>query len=150
MWARDEYLTAILQLDTEAHYRIAMAEDFIRSTLQDAALKNVFVGNAVPGPDGSKLGGLWYFTDLYRINVGDFMTRPTTVAIGRAGPIERLGVLFDQWDPGSPTDESQMQVTFHESFGANAPAGNMAARGRNCTQLYDLVKEFLVPRMRLI
>ncbi len=144
MWAHDEYLNR-LTADSEARASVASAEQFLRETLGDVSFDSIFIGNANPAPTGPRFGGLWYFTDAFRIVVGNFLRQPQYV-VGRAGPLEGITIVTNDWERGQPTAESVMAIQFTDPFHLG---GGLTARGENCTQLHDVLKRYLLPKLRL-
>ncbi len=144
MWAHDDYLD-LLTADRDARMKVASAEEFLRETVENVSFDTIFIGNGNPLPDGPKFGGLWYFADSYRILVANFLTEPLYF-INRAGAIEGVTMRSDNWEPGRPSVASFLAVQFIDPFRLG---GGMAARGPNCTQLHNIVRRFLLPRIQL-
>lgn len=148
MWMHDDYLDRLEGADSNVRFRVTTCEEFLRGAVSGISFENLFIGQgAPPGAPGAPFGGLWYFTDDYRITVGDFQTPAPKYQIMRAGQLEGCAIAVSGWEEGGATESSEMQV---EWMGPFQPVKAMVARGGNCTQLYEVTKAFLLPKLRLI
>lgn len=148
MWDHDDYLDS-LPADEQVRAQVGAAEGLLHDALPGITLGQILIGNGgTPPPDGPPFGGLWYFSERYRIVVASFLTQPN-FDISYAGPLQGCRITFTDWNPGRPTGLSHMNVIFRESNSPHIQNG-ITARGPNCTQLYHVAKQYLLPSVRSV
>jgi len=97
--------------------------------------------------DGTRVfGALWFLSENYVMEAKDFMTKDDFDLAPIAKPLPYLRVQKEDYDFQKATDKSRL----HLICGINDKVGGeLKASKENCDFLRDLIREYLLPRMKV-